>query len=77
MTLIEQLERRRKALTVNELADILQMSKSAVYEQAAAGRIPSFKVGSSLRFDPQLIADLLRKKYPSSIRDDRGNVHKL
>jgi excisionase family DNA binding protein len=77
MTLIEQFESRTQALTVAELAEILQMSKSAVYEQAAAGRIPSFKIGSARRFDPKLIADMLRKKYPQYIRDDKRNVHKL
>jgi excisionase family DNA binding protein len=77
MTLIERLEFRTKALTVAELAEILAMSKSAIYEQAEAGRIPSFKIGSARRFDPKLIADMLRKKYPQHIRDDNRNVHKL
>lgn len=77
ITLIERLECRTQALTVSELAKILNMAASTIYEQAAEGRIPSFKIGSARRFDPKLIADMLRKKYPQHIRDDNRNVHKL
>jgi hypothetical protein len=31
---------------------------------AARGRLPSFRVGSAVRFDPQELAKWLRSKYP-------------
>jgi PTS system nitrogen regulatory IIA component len=37
-------------LTVSEVAKQLRMSQSTVYKYAETGKIPSFKIGSSLRF---------------------------
>ena len=39
-----------KALTVSELAVILQVSGHMVYRYAADGTIPAFRVGRSWRF---------------------------
>jgi excisionase family DNA binding protein len=36
-------------LTVRELADYLRVSRRKAYELVAAGEVPSFRVGSSLR----------------------------
>jgi len=48
-------------LTVPELATKLQISTSSVYKYAEAGKIPSFKIGSSLRFLENEIDDYLKK----------------
>jgi excisionase family DNA binding protein len=37
-------------LTINEVAKKLQMSTSAIYKYAETGKIPSFKIGTCLRF---------------------------
>jgi len=48
-------------LTVSELANKLQISTSTVYKYAESGKIPSFKIGSSLRFLENEIDDYLKK----------------
>ena len=48
-------------LTVSELAKKLQISTSTVYKYAESGKIPSFKIGSTLRFLENEIDDYLKK----------------
>jgi excisionase family DNA binding protein len=62
MTLIERLEGQRKALTVQEVAELLGVSDKHIYEMTADGTLPSFHVGRSVRLDPQDVADWLCKK---------------
>ena len=50
------------ALTARELAKFLNVSVVTVFKHAKAGRIPCFKIGSSVRFCPKMIADWLRGK---------------
>jgi excisionase family DNA binding protein len=49
------------ALTVSELAEILNVSRAFLYRLAASGRVPSFRVGTAVRFDPVSVAAWLRK----------------
>jgi excisionase family DNA binding protein len=60
-SLPDQIERIGHALTAVELARMLAVSKVTVFKQAAAGRIPSFRVGTCVRFDPRAVANWLRK----------------
>ncbi|HET9285582.1 MAG TPA: helix-turn-helix domain-containing protein [Candidatus Angelobacter sp.] len=62
MTLIQMLESREKALTVQEVAELLGVSEKHIYEMTADGTMPAFYVGRSVRLDPQDVADWLRKK---------------
>jgi excisionase family DNA binding protein len=62
MTLIQVLESREKALTVQEVAELLGVSDKHIYEMSADGTLPAFYVGRSVRLDPQDVADWLRKK---------------
>ena len=55
-----RLERRRKALTVAELAEELNLSGKTIYEQVSKGHIPYYKIAGSIRFDPVRIAGWLR-----------------
>src|SRR5947209_4620021 len=64
MTLIQILESRREALTVQEVAELLGVSDKHIYEMIADGRLPAFRVGRSVRLDPQDVADWLRAKRP-------------
>lgn len=41
--------------TVNDVAHFLQLSKSWVYKEAEAGRLPCIRIGASLRFVPESI----------------------
>jgi excisionase family DNA binding protein len=61
MSIADQIDKIGRALTAEELSKFLSVSAVTVYKQAAAGRIPSFRVGTCLRFDPLAVAQWLRK----------------
>ena len=48
-------------LTVTEVAKTLQISKSKLYKYAEKGIIPSFKIGTGLRFLENEIDDYIKK----------------
>ena len=56
LSLAEQIERRDCALTADELSRTLNVSKITIFKQAKAGRIPSFRIGTCVRFDPTAVA---------------------
>jgi excisionase family DNA binding protein len=49
------------ALTVSELAEILNVSRAFLYRLAASGRVPCLRLGAAVRFDPTSVAAWLRK----------------
>ena len=55
-------ERIGRALTAKQLAAVLAVSRIVIYRLAKAGRIPSFKVGTCVRFDPKAVAAWLRAR---------------
>ena len=61
LTLAEQIERIEGAMTADTLANLLGVSKVTLFKMAKAGRIPSFRIGTCVRFDPRAVADWLRK----------------
>jgi excisionase family DNA binding protein len=60
-SIADQVESYRHALEASELAELLAVSKVTIFKLAKAGRIPSFRVGTCVRFDPRKVADWLRK----------------
>lgn len=50
------------ALTAREVAEYLSLNKSTLYMLVAQGKIPHFRLGSLIRFDPACIADWLEKR---------------
>ena len=58
--LATRIQRRRKALTVGELAEMLALSVQQVYNLAHRGKIPSMRIASSVRFDPVSTAQWIR-----------------
>jgi len=63
LTLTKMIARRAKgALTAKQLAEMLNISRKTVFKLAKAGRIPSFRVGSAVRFDARLVIDWLRRQ---------------
>jgi excisionase family DNA binding protein len=60
LTLADRIERMGRALTAQELARILNVSKITIFKQAKARRIPSFRIGTCVRFDPRAVANWLR-----------------
>jgi excisionase family DNA binding protein len=60
LSLVEQIERTGRALTADDLAKLLSVSRITIFKQAKAGRIPSFRIGMSVRFYPKAVANWLR-----------------
>jgi len=60
MSLADQIEKIGRALTAKELSKLLSVSSVTIFKHAAAGRIPSFRVGTCVRFDPKAVAKWLR-----------------
>ena len=60
MSIADQIEKIGHALTAEELSRFLCVSRVTIFKQAAAGRIPSFRVGTCVRFDPRAVAQWLR-----------------
>jgi excisionase family DNA binding protein len=65
MTLIEQLRSKKKALTVEELAELLCVAVRTLYKEVEDDHIPFFRVRTSIRFDPHQVADWLEMKMPA------------
>ena len=59
-SLPEQIEQIARALTAPEVAKYLNVDKLTIYRLAKAGVIPSFRIASSVRFDPKSVAKYLR-----------------
>jgi excisionase family DNA binding protein len=60
--LTDCLDGKRRALVVTDIAELLSISERQVYKLVAAHRIPCFKIGGSIRFDPLAISVWLRQK---------------
>ena len=71
--LASRIEKLPGALTASELATLLNMGKTAVYEMAATGRI-SIKIGATVRFDPSRTATWIRKDEMATTRRAEGYV---
>jgi excisionase family DNA binding protein len=62
LSLPDKIERIDRALTAAELAEMLTVSRITIFKQAKAGRIPSFRIGTCVRFDPRSVAQWLRRE---------------
>src|SRR5437763_129325 len=51
---------RRRAWTVKELAELLNMSPRSLYDQIDSGRLEAYKIGDALRLCPAATLDWLR-----------------
>lgn len=60
MSLADTIEKIGRALTAEDLAKLLHVSRITIFLLAASGRIPSFHVGTCVRFDPKAVAQWLR-----------------
>ena len=61
-TVAERIEEAPGLLTAPQLAELLNMARTTLYEMAANGRIPHIRIGSSIRFDPAATARWLRSR---------------
>jgi excisionase family DNA binding protein len=55
LSIAEELSHIEGAITADRLAKILCVSKITIFKMAKAGRIPSFRVGTCVRFDPRKV----------------------
>jgi excisionase family DNA binding protein len=60
MTLSEKIEAIDHAITAAELAALLHLGKTAIYDMAHRSAIPHYRISGSVRFDPHAIAEWLR-----------------
>jgi excisionase family DNA binding protein len=60
ISLADRIERMESAMNAEQLAQILNVSKITIFKHAKAGRIPSFRIGTCVRFDPRAVAKWLR-----------------
>ncbi len=60
LSIIDRIARIEHALTAEDLAEMLTVSRITIFKQAKAGRIPSFRIGTCVRFDPRAVANWLR-----------------
>lgn len=51
-------EEQLTSLNVDEVANLLGISKASVYQYVRRGNIPAFHIGRSLRFDKKAIESL-------------------
>jgi excisionase family DNA binding protein len=59
------------ALAAAELAKLLGVAKTTILRRAKRGSIPSFRVGSLVRFDPQAISKWLLEQGNQSLSSKR------
>jgi excisionase family DNA binding protein len=45
-----------------ELSELLSLSVKHLYRLAKSGRMPNYRIGGAVRFDPQAVADWLEGK---------------
>jgi len=62
VSLADQIEKMGRALNAGELALLLGVSRITIFKLAKAGRIPCFRVGTCVRFDPQQVSQWLRSQ---------------
>lgn len=62
MGLIEQIEQWQGAMTVEDLAAILNCSNKTLYKSIKKGKLPSIRIGSLIRLCPQTVAEWLRSR---------------
>ena len=68
MSIVEQLKSIDHALSVKELADLLHLGKTAIYDMVSRGAVPCIRLGYTVRFDPFEIALWLEARSSGAAR---------
>ena len=63
MNILETIENRETALTVDELGTLLNSSPKTLYKAISAGHLPAYRIGGSIRLDPHDVAEWLRDRH--------------
>ena len=59
-----------KLLSVREVASVLGVSPSWIYSSCSAGKLPHFKIGSTIRFKGEEINKFLEENHVAAKCDD-------
>ncbi len=70
-SLADRIEQIEHALTADELAPLLSVSRITIFKHARRGNIPSFRLGTCVRFDPHAVAEWVRGTAPAPARKGR------
>jgi len=62
VAIAESIEQLEHCLTAADLSRLLNVDKLTIYRQARAGILPSFRVGTCVRFEPKAVASWLRER---------------
>ena len=65
-SLIAAIESYNRLMTIDDVAEVLTLSKSTVYRMAQRKQLPSLVIGGCRRFDPAALAMHYRRKSPES-----------
>lgn len=52
---------RKNLLTIKQVSEMLNISVHTAYKWSASGKLPSVKLGYTLRFDPDRIEKVIAK----------------
>lgn len=62
-SIIETIRSQRTAWTAAQLSELLGMSQKHVLKMAKEQRMPSYRIGGSVRFDPGAVATWLEERH--------------
>lgn len=66
--ILATLESWQGQLMAGDVASLFNVTPSTIYRMAAGNRIPSYRIGKCLRFNPKTLAAWLKKKDPDFAR---------
>ena len=58
-------EKKKGAWTAEQLASLLECSNQQIYNMVQKGKLPAYRIGSLIRFDPKTTATWLRQRLTS------------
>lgn len=62
LSIVERIRRSKSALSAKQLAEVMGCAESNITKKAKAGKIPCYRFGGSIKFDPVVTADWLENQ---------------
>jgi excisionase family DNA binding protein len=59
MSILKKLRERSEPLNVKEVAKLLCVSEATIQRWVRGGEVPALRIGDTIRFDPQILADFI------------------
>lgn len=51
-----------RAMTAEDVATLFSLTPDTIYKHARSGMIPSFRIGTAVRFDPKRLLEWFRRQ---------------